>query len=140
MMQLTQIDRWLRERFIYQTHVYTMRLPESGLSRQVTIEELEETPGRRYRYRLVVNAKRDLESLLTALRSGNQMFVTRVVETDPWYRPIIAPRGKSFFFRTFWWAAVAGLVVIALGVGYQVNSDAELKAEIMQSVDVLLGK
>ena len=96
-MQLTQIDRWLRERFIYQTHVYTMRLPESGLSGQVTVEELEESPSRRYRYRLIVNAKRDLESLLTALRSGNQMFVTRIVETDPWYRPIIAPRGKSFF-------------------------------------------
>ena len=139
-MQLTQIDRWLRERFIYQTHVYTMRLPESGLSKLVAIEELEESAGRRYRYRLIVNAKRDLESLLTALRSGNQMFVTRIVERDPWYRPIIAPRGKSFFFRTFWWSAVAGLVVIALGVGYQVNSDAELKAEIMQSVDTLLGK
>jgi len=139
-MQLTQIDRWLRERFIYQTHVYTMRLPESGLSERVAIEELEESAGRRYRYRLIVNAKRDLESLLTALRSGNQMFVTRIVERDPWYRPIIAPRGKSFFFRTFWWSAVAGLVVIALGVGYQVNSDAELKAEIMQSVDTLLGK
>ena len=139
-MQLTQIDRWLRERFIYQTHVYTMRLPESGLSNRVAIEELEESAGRRYRYRLIVNAKRDLESLLTALRSGNQMFVTRIVERDPWYRPIIAPRGKSFFFRTFWWSAVAGLVVIALGVGYQVNSDAELKVEIMQSVDTLLGK
>ncbi|MBB81154.1 MAG: hypothetical protein CMN02_09210 [Roseibacillus sp.] len=117
-----------------------MRLPESGLSKRVAIEELEESAGRRYRYRLIVNAKRDLESLLTALRSGNQMFVTRIVERDPWYRPIIAPRGKSFFFRTFWWSAVAGLVVIALGVGYQVNSDAELKAEIMQSVDTLLGK
>ena len=139
-MQLTQIDRWLRERFIYQTHVYTMRLPESGLSGQVTVEELEESPSRRYRYRLIVNAKRDLESLLTALRSGNQMFVTRIVETDPWYRPIIAPRGKSFFFRTFWWTVIAGFAVTALGLGYRIHSDEGLKTEIMQSVDTLLGK
>ncbi|HCQ39278.1 MAG: hypothetical protein CMP30_05115 [Roseibacillus sp.] len=139
-MQLTPIDRWLRERFIYQTHVYTMRLPESGLSGQVTIEELGESPSRRYRYRLVVNAKRDLESLLTALRSGNQMFATRIVETDPWYRPIIAPKGKSFFFRTFWWTVTAGCIAIALSLTYRINSDEELKAEIGQSLNTLLGK
>ncbi|HBM78318.1 MAG TPA: hypothetical protein DD438_09410 [Verrucomicrobiales bacterium] len=139
-MQLTPIDRWLRERFIYQTHVYTMRLPESGLSGQVTIEVLGESPSRRYRYRLVVNAKRDLESLLTALRSGNQMFATRIVETDPWYRPIIAPKGKSFFFRTFWWTVTAGCIAIALSLTYRINSDEELKAEIGQSLNTLLGK
>ena len=139
-MQLTPIDRWLRERFIYQTHVYTVRLPESGLSGQVTIEELEESPSRRYRYRLVVNAKRDLESLLTALRSGNQMFATRIVETDPWYRPIIAPKGKSFFFRTFWWTVTAGFIALALSLTYRINSDEELKAEIVQSLSTLLGK
>ena len=139
-MQLTQIDRWLRERFIYETHVYTMRLPESGLSNQITIEELEASPSRRYRYRLIVNAKRDLESLLQALRSGNQMFATRIVETDPWYRPIIAPKGKSFFFRTFWWFVFAGLITVVLGMGYRISSDDELKDEIMKSVETLRGK
>ena len=138
-MQLTQIDRWLRERFIYETHVYTMRLPESGLSNQITIEELEASPSRRYRYRLIVNAKRDLESLLQALRSGNQMFATRIVETDPWYRPIIAPKGKSFFFRTFWWVVFAGLATVVLGLGYRISVDDELKDEIMKSVETLRG-
>ena len=36
-MQLTKFDRWLREKFIYQTHIYTMRLPESALPAQVLI-------------------------------------------------------------------------------------------------------
>ena len=139
-MRLTQIDRWLRERFIYQTHVYTRRLPESGLPSQVTIEELEESPSRRYRYRLIVRAKRDLESLLTALRSGNQMFATRIVETDPWYRPIIAPKGKSFFFRTFWWMVITGMVAVGMGLGYRIHSDEELRGEIMKSLETLRGK
>ena len=137
-MQLTKFDRWLREKFIYQTHIYTMRLPESALPAQVLIEELEETPARRYRYRLVVNAKQDLETLLAALRKGNQMFTTRVVETNPWYKPIIAPKGKSFFFRIFWWVVVVVLVSTAFLLGYMVLSNEELKTELIESLKVMM--
>ncbi len=135
-MQLTQFDRWLREKFIYRTHIYTMRLPESGVPSQVMVEELEDTPTRRYRYRLVVNAKRDVEALLAALRDGNQMFTTRVVEANPWYKPIIAPKGKSFFFRIFWWAVVMALVTTAVIVVYGILSNEELKSELMEALDL----
>jgi len=137
-MQLTQFDRWLREKFIYRTHVYTMRLPESGVPSQVMVEELEDAPTRRYKYRLIVSAKRDLETLLAALRNGNQMFTTRVVETNPWYKPIIAPKGKSFFFRMFWWAVVVGLVIAAFVVGYNILSNEELKSELMEAFNLFL--
>ncbi len=137
-MQLTQFDRWLREKFIYRTHVYTMRLPESGVPSQVMVEELEDAPTRRYKYRLIVSAKRDLETLLAALRNGNQMFTTRVVETNPWYKPIIAPKGKSFFFRMFWWAVVLGLVIAAFVVGYNILSNEELKSELMEAFNLFL--
>ncbi len=137
-MQLTKLDRWLREKFIYRTHIYTMRLPESALPAQVLIEELEETPARRYRYRLVVNAKQDLETLLGVLRKGNQTFSTRIVETNPWYKPIIAPKGKSAFFRFFWWAVVVVLVSTALLLGYMVLSNEELKTELIESLKVMM--
>ena len=137
-MQLTQFDRWRREKFIYRTHVYTMRLPESGVPSQVMVEELEDAPTRRYKYRLIVSAKRDLETLLAALRNGNQMFTTRVVETNPWYKPIIAPKGKSFFFRMFWWAVVLGLVIAAFVVGYNILSNEELKSELMEAFNLFL--
>ena len=137
-MQLTQFDRWLREKFIYRTHVYTMRLPESGVPSQVMVEELEDAPTRRYKYRLIVSAKRDLETLLAALRNGNQMFTTRVVETNPWYKPIIAPKGKSFFFRMFWWAVVLGLVIAAFVVGYNILSNEELRSELMEAFNLFL--
>ncbi|MBJ07137.1 MAG: hypothetical protein CMO40_08510 [Verrucomicrobiaceae bacterium] len=135
-MQLTQFDRWLREKFIYRTHIYTMRIPESGVPSQVTVEELEETPSRRYRYRLIVSAKRDLENLLAALRDGNQMFTTRVVEANPWYKPIIAPKGKSFFFRIFWWLVVMALVITAGTVVYSILSNEELKSELMEAFNL----
>ena len=28
-MQLTRLDRYLRSRFVYETHIYTLRLPAS---------------------------------------------------------------------------------------------------------------
>ena len=135
-MQLTSIDRWLRERFIYRTHVYTMRLPDGGLPSEVLVEELEETPNRRYRYRLIVNAKRDVESLLGVLRAGNLMFATRVVETNPWYKPIIAPVGKSFFFRVFWWGVAAVSVMAVLFLSYQVMANEELKTQLMDTLNL----
>ena len=116
-MQLTKIDRWLREKFIYRTHIYTMRLPETGLPSDVMVEELEDSPTRRYRFCLVANATHDVEAVLNSLKVGNQMFATRIVETNPWYRKIIAPDGKSFFYRVVWTGigviAVAAVVVMA---------------------------
>ena len=135
-MQLTQFDRWLREKFIYRTHIYTMRLPESGVPSQVLIEELEESPTRRYRYRLIVNARRDLEALLAVLRKGNQMFATRVVEGNPWYKSIIAPKGKSFF-QLFWWAVVVVVAFTVIILGYTIITNEELKTEIIESLDLL---
>ena len=135
-MQLTQFDRWLREKFIYRTHIYTMRLPETGVPSQVLVEELEVSATRRYKYRLIVNAKRDLEQLLSALREGNQMFATRVVETNPWYKPIIAPKGKSFFFRVFWWGIAVLAVLTVLVLGYLILTNEELKAELIDSFNL----
>ena len=135
-MQLTQIDRWLRERFIYRTHIYTMRLPETGVPSQVLVEELEQTPTRKYRYRLIVNAKRDVENLLAMLREGNQMLATRVVETNPWYKPIIAPKNKSFFFRVFWWGIALVSVLTVLILGYVVLTNEELKSELIESLNL----
>jgi hypothetical protein len=135
-MQLTQFDRWLRERFIYRTHIYTMRLPESGVPSQVLVEELEQSATKRYRYRLIVNAKRDVEALLIALREGNQMFATRIVETNPWYKSIIAPKGKSFFFRLFWWLVALGASLVALVLGYIVLTNEELKSQLIESFNL----
>ena len=111
-----------------------MSRSRAGLA--VLVEELEESASRRYRYKLIVNAKRDEECLLEALREGNQMFATRVVETNPWYKPIIAPKGKSFFFRVFWWAVAAVAVLTFLIVSYLVLSNEELKSELIDSFNL----
>ena len=64
------------------------------------------------------------------------MFTTRVVEANPWYKPIIAPKGKSFFFRIFWWLVVMALVITAGTVVYSILSNEELKSELMEAFNL----
>ncbi|NNC88143.1 MAG: hypothetical protein HKN82_06745 [Akkermansiaceae bacterium] len=137
-MQLTKLDRWIRERFIYRTHIYTMRLPDIGVPAGVRIEELEESPTRRYRFRLVANADRDVESLLESLRDANQMFATRIVESNPWYKAIIAPEGKSFCFRVFWWGLTVLGVMSLITAGGVVLADEARRGQIIDALNLFL--
>ena len=41
-MQLTKFDRWIRERYIYRTHIYAMRMPDAPLPSDILVEELED--------------------------------------------------------------------------------------------------
>ena len=132
-MQLTKLDRWLRERYIYRTHIYTMRLPETGIPSSVMVEELEDSPTRKFRFRMVANADHDVTAVLNALREGNQMFATRIVETYPWYRSIIAPEGKSFFFRVVWiMMALMGVAVVVF-LALRVLADETLMEQILEA-------
>ncbi len=102
----------------------------------VMVEELEDTPTRKFRFRMVANADHDVNAVLTALREGNQMFATRIVETNPWYRSIIAPEGKSFFFRIVWiLIAMVGLAVVIF-LGWRVMNDATLMKQLTESYNL----
>lgn len=135
-MQLTKFDRWLRERYIYRTHIYTMRMPDGGIPSSVMVEELEDSPMRRFRFRMVANAEHDVSAVLTALRDGNQMFATRIVETNPWFKSIIAPEGKSFFFRIVWILLVLMGVVAVIFLGMRIMADEVLKAQLIESFNL----
>ena len=137
-MQLTRVDRWLRERYIYRTHIYTMRLPEAGVPAGVFVEELEDSPTRRYRFRIIANADHDVEQVLDSLREGNQMFATRIVETNPWYKKIIAPEGKSFCFRVFWWGMTALAVVGVITICGLVLANDVLRGNLLEALDLFL--
>ena len=99
----------------------------------ILIEELEESPTRRYRYRFIANAAADVDALLNALKKGNQMFATRIVEENPWYKPIIAPKGKSFFFRVLWTGAALFGVFLLLTTFAIVWANDELRQQLIDS-------
>jgi len=137
-MQLTRFDRWLRERFVYETHIYTMRPPED-LPRGVMGESLPDTPGRRFRHRYVARKPEMATSLIEYLKTNNMMFTTRVVDRSAWYVPLIAPKDKSI---TYWfaWTIITGFAVFAAVSGaWALWSQPAFRENVMDAFKVLQG-
>jgi hypothetical protein len=93
-MQLTRLDRWLKEKFVYQIQILTLRQSEV-VPKGVKEIELPEKPGRRFKYLYTTGKNDAAEKLLNGLKEGNQMFNTKVVDRDAWWVQFIAPEGKS---------------------------------------------
>ncbi|MBT8043700.1 MAG: hypothetical protein KJO79_02015 [Verrucomicrobiae bacterium] len=136
-MQLTKLDRWLKERFIYETHIFTLRLPEDGLPAGTSVSELEQNKGGDYRHRIVVKDNKLADQVIGLLRENHIMHATHVVEGKNWYNKRIAPEGKSFtylwIFRVF---ALIGGCSAAYGVMKLWQNEA-LRTTIMDTINEL---
>jgi hypothetical protein len=97
-MQLTRFDRWLREAFVYETYIRTLR-PVESIPKGIRAIEMPESPMQRYRYLYIARKSSDADLLIIQLRKNSQMFTTEIVERKTWYKPLIAPPGKSFTWR-----------------------------------------
>jgi hypothetical protein len=97
-MQLTRFDRWLREKFVYEIHVHTLRLPEA-LPKGIRAVELPEVPGRRYKHLFIAKSSSAADALIAQLREDSQMYTTQIVDKSAWYVPLLAPKDKSLS----WW-------------------------------------
>jgi hypothetical protein len=108
-MQLTRFDRWLREKYVYEMHIKTLRPPES-LPEGVRTVEIPDVPGIRYKHLYVASSNNAADKLIAILRENSQMYTTTIVERDVWYRPFIAPKNKS----VTWWLFSSIIVSISL--------------------------
>jgi hypothetical protein len=97
-MQLTRFDRWLRETYVYQTQIRTLRPPES-LPKGIRRVEEPEIPGNRYKYLYIANNSRAADQLFSQLRENCQMHTTQIVDRKTWLAPFLAPKDKS----VSWW-------------------------------------
>ncbi len=135
-MQLTRLDRFLRERFVYETHVYTLRLPAS-IPPGTIAEELPESPGRKFKHRFILRSDKAVRQLIDELRNANQMFTTRVVDREAWYVPLLAPNGKSV---TWWliWASMTAVGVFGLiHVAKMAWANEELRKNVAEALELL---
>lgn len=110
-MQLTKFDRWLKERFIYETHIYTLRLPENRLPRRVKVVPLERGTAGEHNFQLIIPSKKVSDRVIKQLKAEHLMYTTRVVEGSHWYNSTLSPKGKSFTYR--WIFRVLSLISIA---------------------------
>ncbi|MEO7099682.1 MAG: hypothetical protein ABI162_10000 [Luteolibacter sp.] len=107
-MQLTRFDRWLREKYVYETHIHTLRIPES-LPKGIQAVETPEVPGKRYKHLFVAKDSRAADMLIAQLKENGQMYTTQIVDCDAWYVPFIAPKDKSLT----WWLISVVLMTIS---------------------------
>ncbi len=137
-MQLTRFDRWLRERFVYETHIQTLRPPEL-VPPGVRVVDLPDLPGKRYKHLFVAGSSKLADELINHLKDNGQMYTTQIVDRDTWYVPFIAPKDKS----VTWW--LISVVLISISVFFVLlyvkglAEDAEFRGQFMEALKLLKG-
>ena len=137
-MQLTRFDRWLRENFVYETHIQTLRPPDE-VPAGVRIIDLPEVPGKRYKHLFVANSSKLADELINHLKDNGQMYTTQIVDRDAWFVPLIAPKEKS----VTWW--LVSVVVISVSVFFVLLyikglvADPEFRKNFAEALKLLKG-
>ena len=93
-MQLTRIDRWLREKYVYETHIHTLR-PVESVPKDVRVVEIPDIPGKRYKHLFIANTSAGADTLIAHLKENSQMYTTQIVDRDEWFVPFLVPKDKS---------------------------------------------
>ena len=137
-MQLTRFDRWLREKFVYETHIQTLRAPET-VPAGIQAVDLPEIPGKRYKHLFIASDSRVADELIRQLKENSQMYTTQIVDRDAWYVPFIAPKEKSV---TWWLVSVLLIAVSSFFVLLYLKGlvqDAEFRRNFMDALKLLKG-
>ena len=98
-MQQTKLDQWLKARFIYETHILTLRLPDEPLPKGVEVRPTDQTSKGSYQHKLIVKSNEKAEEVIVILKENHFMHSVLVVEGRHWYNKLIAPQGVSFTYR-----------------------------------------
>jgi hypothetical protein len=137
-MQLTRFDRWLREKFVYETHIQTLRLPEH-LPNGIQAEELPDTPGKRYKHLFIAKNAKAADELILQLKENSQMYATQIVDRDAWFVPFIAPKEKSV---TWWLISVAVITTSVFFVLLYLKGlvqDPEFRKNFAEMIQIMKG-
>lgn len=132
-MQLTRFDRWIREKFVYEIHIQTLRPPET-VPLGIRAIDLPDIPGKRYKHLFVADTSALADELIAVLKENSQMYTTQIVDKDTWYVPFIAPKGKSV---TWWLVSVVAIsisVILVLLYIKDLLSDETLRKNLMEAL------
>ena len=95
-----------------ETHVLSLSAPP-WIPPGIKLEPLEVGLKNRFRYKMVIRKRADLEKALQSLSDANQTFVTRVESRKVWYRNVFDdPTGSSFTFRVIGLVFLAAIVAV----------------------------
>ncbi|BDS08503.1 hypothetical protein NT6N_35430 [Oceaniferula spumae] len=136
-MQLTKIDRWLKEKYIYETHILTLRLPEGGLPRGVRVEPIDGVRSSDYRHKLIIKDNETAQRVISLLKENHLMHATHVVEGKHWYNKRLAPDGRSFTYQWIIRGITAVLICVALWGGWLLLQNPVLQSTLKDTYEEL---
>lgn len=137
-MQLTHFDRWLRQKFVYQTHIHTLR-PPPAIPAGVRAMPPSTQAATRYKFHFVATSNKAADALIHQLKADGQMYTTRIVNRNAWFVPLLAPKEKS----VTWW--LFSMVLILIFVAYcllglkSLVEDPVFRQNFMDSLRVIKG-
>ena len=134
-MQQTKFDRWLKEKFIYETHIFTLRLPEEGVPRGVKVRTIEKDQAGEYNYKLIVKSAKKADQMINILKDDHLMYATRVVEGRHFYNGIISPEGKSFTFLWIFRVLSLSFMCYLAWSGYHLWKNEEFRSLIINTLN-----
>ncbi|MEI6604164.1 MAG: hypothetical protein WCP35_02560 [Verrucomicrobiota bacterium] len=137
-MQLTRFDRWLREHFVYETHIKTLRAPDS-VPKGIRVEQLPDIPGVRYKHLFIARNSKLADSFIASLREDNLMFFTTMVDRKAWFVPWIAPNNKSLTWRLAWIVLAATSAFYVISYLVALLSQPEVRQMFAEAIEVLKG-
>lgn len=137
-MQLTRFDRWLREKYVYEMHIKTLRPPEL-LPDGVRAVEIPDVPGIRYKHLYIASTNKSADKMIAQLRGNSQMYTTQIVERDVWYRPFIAPKSKSVTWWLFSTTVISICVFFALIYIKGLAQSPEFQKNFKETIQIFKG-
>lgn len=135
-MQLTRFDRWLRERFVYETHIKTLRAPES-VPKGIRAKQLPDIPGVRFKHLFIARNTKLADAFIAYLRDSNLMFFTSVVDRKAWFVPWIAPKDKSLTWILIWIVLATTSTFYATRYLVGLFSQPEVRKMLSEALEVL---
>ncbi|MGJ8676826.1 MAG: hypothetical protein ACSHX0_04870 [Akkermansiaceae bacterium] len=135
-MQLTKLDHWLKQKFVYQTYIFCLRLPEKKLGRGVSVKSLETVKTGDFKYKLVIKDNKVAERTFSILKSEHIMHATHIVNGKGLLNKWIMPdKGRSFT-----WQMVGRLLIlmtlctVCIGV-YKLIQNPEFMSKLSSALD-----
>ena len=100
-MQQTNLDRFLRKKYVYVTYVYTNTLPKA-LPYGVTVDETTEEMGGIYLYRMTAVSDDQLNELTARLEVENITYTSRIADQEGMSDKMFNNSNRSFTMQIAW--------------------------------------
>ena len=137
-MQLTRFDRWLREKYAYEVHILTLRLPDR-VPRRIKVIDLPEAAGKRYKHLLIARRSQDADALIAILRENSQMYETKIIDRKGLFVRIVAPKERSVTWRIFSFFVISTCAYFVLMYIKSLVENPEFRKNFSEAMEILKG-